>query len=98
MDLDHERRLTEVEERSKSNTKRIDSMEKRQDDLDELVSTVKVLAVREETVESDVKEIKADVKELTSKPGKQWEKVVSQIISIIVAAAVGFILAKFGLK
>lgn len=97
MDLDHERRLTAVEERSKSNTKRLDEVEKRQDNLDELVGTVKELAVREGTVESDVKEIKADVKELTSKPAKQWDKVVSQIISIIVAAVVGFFLAKFGL-
>lgn len=98
MEVSIEHRLTEVEERSKSNTHRIDSMEKRQDDLDELVSTVKVLAVREETVESDVKEIKADVKELTSKPGKQWDKVVTQIISIIVATVVGYFFAKNGLK
>ena len=45
MDMEHERRLTEVEARSRSNTKRLDEMEKRQDDLDELVSTVKVLAL-----------------------------------------------------
>ena len=30
MDLEHERRLTDVEARSKSNTKRLDDMEKRQ--------------------------------------------------------------------
>ena len=47
-----EHRLTEVEERVKSNTKSINELEKRQDDVDELVSTVKVLAVREENVES----------------------------------------------
>ena len=62
MDMEHERRLTEVEERSKSNSHRLDDIEKRQDNLDELVSTVKVLAVREETVEKDVKEIKSEVK------------------------------------
>ena len=63
-----EHRLTEVEERVKSNTKSIGELEKRQDDLDELGSTVKVLSVREENVESDVKEIKSDVKSLTNKP------------------------------
>ena len=61
MDFEHEKRLTEVEERSKSNMHRLDDVEKRQDDLEELVSTVKVLAVREENVETDVKEIKNDV-------------------------------------
>lgn len=95
--MEHEHRLTEVEERSKSNTHRLDKLEKRQDDLDDLVGTVKALAVREENVENDVKEIKSDVKTLTSKPGQRWESLVSQIITIIIAAVAGFILAKFGL-
>ena len=97
MDMEHERRLTTVEDRSKSNSHRLDELEKRQDNLDELVGTVKVLAVREENVENDVKEIKNDVKSLTSKPGKRWDNLVSQIITLVVAALVGFLLAKFGL-
>lgn len=97
MDLDHERRLTEVEERAKSNTHRLDEMEKRQDNLDELVSTVKVLAFREEKVEKDVSEIKSDVKILTNKPAKRWESLVEKIILTVAAAVVGFILAQIGL-
>ena len=96
MDMEYEHRLTEVEDRSKSNTKRIGEIEKRQDDLDELVSTVKVLAVREENVEIDVKEIKSDVKSLTNKPAQRWEAVVEKVILVVVAAIVGFILAQFG--
>lgn len=97
MDFEHERRLTEVESRSRSNTKRLDDIEKRQDNLDDLVSTVKVLAVREESVENDVKEIKNDVKSIKEKPGKRWDSLVSQIIGLIVAAVVGFLLARIGL-
>ena len=97
MEREFEHRLTAVEDRSKSNQHRLDLMEKRQDDLEELTSTVKVLAVREENVENDVKEIKNDVKKLTSKPGQRWEKVVETIITIVVSALVGFILAKIGL-
>lgn len=97
MEVNIEHRLTEVEDRSKSNTKRIDEMRKRQDDMDELVSTVKVLVVREEAVENDVKEIKTDVKTLASKPGKRWDSLVTQVISILVATIAGFILAKIGL-
>lgn len=51
MENNIEHRLTEVEARAKSNTKRLDEVEKRQDDLDGLVTTVKVLATREENVE-----------------------------------------------
>lgn len=97
MDLNHERRLTEVEERSKSNTHRLDEVEKRQNDLEELTSTVKVLAVREENVENDVKEIKNDVKSLTNKSGQRWDSLVEKIIFTVVAAIVGFVLAKIGL-
>lgn len=96
MDMEHEKRLTQVEERAKSNTKRLDDVEKRQDNLDELIGTVKVLAVREENVETDVKEIKMDVKSLTSKPGKRWDGLIDKIILTIAAAIVGFVLAHFG--
>lgn len=92
-----EHRLTEVEGLADRNAQRLSEMEKRQDDLEDLTSTVKVLALREENVEKDVKEIKADVKELTSKPAKRWDNLISQIITLVVAAVVGFLLAKIGL-
>lgn len=96
-EMDHEKRLAEVEARSRSNTHRLDNVEKRQNDLEELVSTVKVLAVREEKVESDVKEIKGDVKSLTELPAKRWHGIVDKIITTIVAAVLGFLLARLGL-
>ena len=97
MDLEHERRLTEVEARAESNTHRLNEVEKKQDDLTQLVTTVQVLATREEQVEKDVKEMKTDVKTLVGKPGKKWENLVSQIITLLVAAVIGFVLAKIGL-
>lgn len=97
MEVNFEHRLTAVEDRSKSNTKRIDEMEKRQDDLDDLVTTVKVLATREENVENDVKEIKKDVKDLTGKSGKRWDDFVDKIVWALAAAVLGFLLAHIGL-
>ena len=97
MDLEHEKRLVKVEDRAQSNSHRIDELEKRQDNLDELVGTVKVLAVREETVENVVKEIKSDVKSLTSKSGRMFDSVVEKIILLVVTAVVVYILAKLGL-
>lgn len=97
MEKEIEHRLTEVEARSKSNKHRLDEVESRQNDLDKLVSTVAVLAEREKNVESNVEEIKDDVKSLKSKPAKRWENLVTQIITIVVAAVAGFVLAKIGL-
>ena len=97
MGMEIEHRLTEVESRSKSNAHRLDEMEKRQDDLDELVSTVKVLADREVRVENDVKEIKDDVKSLKMKPLKRWDSVVNTVLIALVTAVAGFLIARLGL-
>lgn len=94
MEIKTEHRLTEVEERSKSNSHRLDELEKRQDNLDDLVSTVKVLAVREEAVENDVKEIKSDVKSLKGKPGEMWDSLVKIAITALVSGLIGYALAQ----
>lgn len=96
MDLEHERRLTEVEARTKSNTKRLDDMEKRQADLETLSASVAKLAEREARMETDVQEIKADVKSLTAKPGKKWESMEEKILLTIVAGLIGFLMAQLG--
>ena len=97
MDMEHERRLTEVEQQVKSNSHRIGELEKRQDNLDELVSTVKVLAVKEENVETKVEEISTDVKSLASKPGKRWDGIVEKAILTIITAGITYAMAKFGI-
>lgn len=96
MDLEHEKRLTEVESRSKSNMHRLDEVERRQDSLDELVGTVKVLAVKEDNIEKKVDKISNNVESITNKSGKRWDSLVDKIIVTIAAAVVGFILAKIG--
>lgn len=97
MDLEHEHRLTEVEARAKSNTKRLDEVEVRQNNLDKLVTSVEVLATKQETVETDVKEIKGDVKSLAEKPGKRWESIVDKAIWAVLAAVIAFLLGRAGL-
>ena len=97
MDLEHEKRLTETEQRSKSNTKRLDTVEKWQADFGELIGTVKVLADREERVEKDVGEIKETVQEIKDKPGKRWESVVEKILFTAVGIIVTYLFMKIGM-
>lgn len=97
MEKDVEHRLTEVESRSKSNQHRLDKVEQRQDEFGELITSVKVLAEREQNVENDVKEIKDDVKSLTNKPSKRWDSIVDKIIFTVIAGVIAFVLAKIGL-
>jgi predicted nucleic acid-binding Zn-ribbon protein len=94
---EYERRLTETEQRSKSNSHRLDAVEKRQDDLDALVGAVAEVRKDQEYVREDVKEIKADVKTLTEKPGKRWDGIVDKLIWALLAAIIGFAAAYVGL-
>ena len=97
MEREVEHRLTQVEERCKSNTEWLEEVEKRQDDLETMATAVAALAAREERVEKDVKEIKADVKTLAEKPAKRWDAVVEKALLAIVAAVVAFFLRRMGL-
>lgn len=84
--------LTETMSRAKSNTHRIEKLERRQDDLDKLAAAVEVLASRERSVETDVKEIKADVKTITQKSGKRWDAMLDRVLYILIGAAVSLLL------
>ena len=90
-------RLVEVEQRSKSNTKRLDEVEARQNDLDKLTTSVAKLATKQEDMDGDVKEIKADVKALNAKPGKRWESIVDKAVWAVLAAVIAFLLGRVGL-
>lgn len=85
-------RLTETISRAKSNTHRIEKLERRQDDLDKLAAAVEVLASREQSMETDVKEIKADVKTITLKSGKRWDAMLDRVLYVLIGAAVSLLL------
>lgn len=96
MDAEEIRRLTETEQRSKSNTKRIDRIEQRQDDLEALTKAVAVVQTRQEQIETDVGEIKTDVKTLMEKPAKRWDALIAAIFTAVAGFVIG-LLAKGGI-
>jgi predicted nucleic acid-binding Zn-ribbon protein len=96
--MDIEIKYAELEQRCKSNTHRIDKLEQRQDNLDKLITSVEVLATKQNDMETDIKEIKCDVKSLAEKPGKRWEGLVEKIAWMLMAALIGFALSRIGLS
>lgn len=82
-------RLVECEQRAKSNTRRLDSVEESQKALNELAMSVHDLAASHDHLKTDVGEIKVNVKALIEKPAKRWDGLVDKAI----AAAVGAFLA-----
>ena len=95
--MEHEHRLTVIEDRSMANMRRIEDLEKRADNQDKLISTVSVLAAEQKTIKSDVNEIKSDVKSLANKPAKKWDSLMEKIFLTIAAALIGFLLSQLGI-
>ncbi len=90
-------KLERVDQRCKSNTHRLDELEKRQGNLERLATSVEVLATKQEVVETDVKEIKADVKGMAEKPGRRWEAIADKAVWAVLAAVIAFLLGRIGL-
>ena len=85
-------KLVEVEALSKSNKKRLDKMEERQDNLEELTKAFSVMQNEQEHIKTDVGEIKDDVKQLVSKPARRWDGIVDKGLAVIVGAVIGLLL------
>lgn len=90
-------KLTEVDQRSKSNTHRIDKLEQSTAALNELTTAVKVMVTKQEYIADKVDGLDAKVTELECKPGKRWDGLVEKLIWAVAAAVVGFLLAQVGL-
>ena len=97
MDDGIQAKIVEIDQRSKSNTHRINDLEEDNRVLHTLATSVEVLATKQETIESNVQEIKTDVKALKAVPGSKWEALVKAVVTAIVGALVGFALAHAGI-
>lgn len=89
--------LAEVKQRAVSNTRRIEAIERAQENLAKLVTSVAVIAEKQNQMESGIEEIKADVKSLTQKPAKRWESVVEIIFKVVLTALITTALIKLGI-
>lgn len=97
-------KVTEVEHRAKSNTRRIEKLEQTTDAIHSLAESIAVLVNEQQNqtntmngIKSDVAKLDGKVEALEKKPGKRWEATVDIIFKIVVTAIVGLVLAKIGL-
>lgn len=90
-------KLVEVDARAKSNTHRLEEVEKKQSDSDKMLTSIALIAQRQDTMDTDIQEIKTDVKTLTARPAKRWEGVVDKIIFTAIGLLVAFLLARLGI-
>ena len=70
MDLEHEQRLTAVEERSKSNSHRLDKLEESNEVISRLATSMEVMANKQEQVADTVDKLDGKVTALERVRGK----------------------------
>lgn len=97
-------KLIEVEQRSKSNTHRINELAEEIDAVNRLATAVEVMATEQKHQTEAMSNIKQSVTDLDKKvdaierkPGKRWDAIVDKAIWAVLAAVIAFVLAKVGL-
>lgn len=103
MDLEHEKRLADVENRAKSNTRRLDKVEEQTEAINKLATAIQIMTVKQDgMVEKqdglveEVGRLNTTVEEIKEKPAKRAEAIWEKIILAVVSALVGAALAHFG--
>jgi SMC interacting uncharacterized protein involved in chromosome segregation len=91
-------KVAEIDQRSKSNAHRLDELEGKYDALNRLATAVEVLATKQDNMEKSINGLANKVDALESVPRKRWDGLVEKVIYLIVAAMVGYALAKVGIS
>jgi len=84
----HEEFAKRIDEENDRQNHRLTVLETGQAQINELVSSVKVLAVNMETMSNELQKQGAKLNEIESRPAKRWETVIACIITGII----GFLL------
>lgn len=97
-------KLMELEQRSRSNTRRVEKLEETAQVLGKLATAVELLAAEQghQTeamlgIRADVAKLDSKVETLESKPAKRWEAIAEKAAVAAAAAIVGFLLAQLGI-
>ena len=98
MDTNYLERLVEVEQRSKSNTKRLDEDERKIEDIHSLALSIRDIATEVKLMREDLNKIDKRVLAIEDKPSKRMDLIWGDIMSAVVGGIIGYTLIKLGLK
>ena len=98
-------RLVAVEQRSKSNTKRLDENDKKDKEQDDRISALSDVYIaltkvndKIDNLESNMFEIKTDIKEIKSRPAKRYEQIWGYVVGGMITAVISFVLTYLKMK
>ncbi len=90
--------LTKIEERARSDSKRIDEIETVLKENNNLIGAIKELAVETKYMRADLNETIQRLTKLESKEADKWDKFKWMALAGIVTVLIGFIAVKLGFK
>lgn len=82
-------RVASIEARCKSNTHRLDQLEKSNEALTEMAASIKLLAYQQGESNKKIDAIDHKVSALEAEPGKRWKSFIGYVIAAICSAGVG---------
>ena len=93
-----EHRLTELEQRSKSNQHRIEEHDEEIKALRDLISTIKELATEVKYMRGDLNETITRLNKLENRDAGKWDKFKWLLVAGIVTIILGYIAVSIGIK
>ena len=90
-------KLQETLDRSIRNEGRIKKLEGEHEVLQQLATSVAVMAEQIKTMNGSVTTLTDKVDKLEEKPGKRWDSIVDKIVWAVLAAVIAFLLGRIGL-
>lgn len=96
--LEFEHRLTAVEDRSKSNTTRLNEHDDAIKENSELIVAIKELAIETKYMREELNETVERLNKLEDKDGDKWDKFKWLIVTSLVTIILGYIAVQLGLK
>ena len=96
--LDIEHRLTVVEDRAKSNTRRLDEHDEAIKENTDLIGAIKELAIETKYMREDLNKTISRLDKLESKDENKWEKFKWLIVAGLVTIILSYLAVSIGLK
>nr|UWD71746.1 MAG: coiled-coil domain-containing protein [Bacteriophage sp.] len=97
-DIDFEHRLTEIEARAKSNTKRLDEHDQEIKENNNLIGAIKELATEVKYMRADLNDTIERLNKLEGKDVNKWEKFKWLLVAGLVTIVLGSLAVQVGLK
>lgn len=97
-------KVAEMEQRAKSNTRRIEKLELQTEAVQSMAESLAVFANEQKNqtdsinrIEKNVEKLDGKVEALEKKPAKKWDKVVETIVTLLIGAIAALVFAQIGL-